>query len=186
MTKAASLNRLNVSHRHRGVSLIETIACVAIVATLATSMVGMMRGSARVSAISQGHEGAPAEARQALRFVGQKIRDLTSGGQSVVSVRNRDFQLDDGLSVRRVRFEIRRSSDGVNRSLVMVDPLFGETVCLDGAIRTFNMNELIVAGQRVGIEMTVQMQASADRAAELRPDQRNAEVTTVVCLSPQL
>ncbi|MEO9596032.1 hypothetical protein [Rhodopirellula bahusiensis] len=167
-------------------SLIEAIACVAIVGTLATSMVGMMRGSARVTAIAQGNEGAAAEGRQALRFLSERVREMTSTGLSIVSVGNRDIQVDDGLSVRRVRFEVRRASDGVDRSLVMVDPLLGETVCQGSSVRNFDMNEVIVAGRRVGIEMTLQLQTTSDRSQQLRPDQDTAEMATVVCLSPQL
>ncbi|WP_051156610.1 hypothetical protein [Rhodopirellula baltica] len=175
-----------LSSKRNGVSLIEAIACVAIVGTLATSMVGMMRGSARVTAISQGNEGAAAEGRQALRFLSEQIREMTSSGLSIVSVGNRDIRVDDGLNLRRIRFEIRRASDGVDRSLVMVDPLLGETVCLGNSVRDFDMNEIIVTGRRVGIAMTLQLQTTSDRAGELRPDQDSAEMTTVVCLSPQL
>jgi hypothetical protein len=169
-----------------GVSLIETIACVVIVGTLATSMVGMMRGSARVTAISLGHEGVSAQGRKALRFVSGRMRDLSNSGLSITSVRSSDFVVSDGVNSRRIRFEVRRASDGVNRSLVMVDPSLGETVCLESSVQSFAMNEIDVAGGLVGVQLSLQLQASAERAAELRPDHRTAEMTTVLCLSPQL
>ncbi|KLU03946.1 putative transmembrane protein [Rhodopirellula islandica] len=167
-------------------SLIETIACVVIVGTLATSMVGMMRGSARVTAISLGHEGVSAQGRKALRFVSGRLRDMSNSGQTITSVRSSDVVVSDGLNTRRIRFEVRRAPDGENRSLVMVDPLLGETVCLESSVGSFAMNEILVDGRLAGIQLSMQLQASDDRAAELRPDHRTAEMTTVLCLSPQL
>lgn len=181
------MNRSHSSSLKRsGVSLIESIACLAIVGSLATSMVGMMRGSARVTAIAHGNEAAAAEGRQALRFLSQQIREMPRSGLSIVSIGNRDIQVDDGLNQRRIRFEIRRASDGVDRSLVMVDPVLGETICLGSSARDFDLNEIIIAGRRVGIEITLQLQTTSDRSGELRPGQDSAEMTTVVCLSPQL
>jgi hypothetical protein len=114
------------------------------------------------------------------------MRDLSNSGLSITSVRSSDFVVSDGVNSRRIRFEVRRASDGVNRSLVMVDPSLGETVCLESSVQSFAMNEIDVAGGLVGVQLSLQLQASAERAAELRPDHRTAEMTTVLCLSPQL
>src|SRR6056297_1743027 len=108
---------------HRGISLIETIACVAIVATMATSIVGVMQNSVRVASASRGELGAPAQARQALRLLSDRMRrwDETDG---ITHARGSVVQ----AGPHRYSFRRVASATGSGHDLTLVDELGNETV----------------------------------------------------------
>jgi hypothetical protein len=69
-----------VNHKHRlrfrrGISLIEVIACTALVAIMMVPIAGVIRASAQSIAQSNGNASGEANLRTALRWVSQTVRD---------------------------------------------------------------------------------------------------------------
>ncbi len=128
--------------RRTGVSLIEVIACTAIVAVMIVPIASVMRASAQSIALSNGGGSVESDLRSGLRWAVQVIRDgevtgvggrrltlqMPDSSTATVEVRNRNLVLVNGTNqtiitedVRDVRFQsINRVTLPVSRSGVLI------------------------------------------------------------------
>lgn len=164
-----------------GISLIETVACVAIVASMSTAIVGIMQSSTKVVAASRTSVGAPAKARQVLRELSDRMQgwDRTEG-----------INLVSGSAVRTgtrtYRFVQRASVTRTGRDLVLQDDLGNETVCVLGDLVDFRIEPIPDRNLPNGVEMRLRLKKNDEEAAALRPNEREADIQTRVCFPPQL
>ncbi|EMI52620.1 hypothetical protein [Rhodopirellula sallentina] len=161
-------------------SLIETVACVMIVVAMATSIIGVMQGSIRVAAASRGVVGAPAEARQTLRFLANRFRAFHEV-EGIVSIDKSSIQCTGNT----YKFDERKSDSGLGKDLYLVDDAGNETLCVSESLETFEYEPITVAGIVVGVELRLHLKKSGDEFATLRPIDREAKTITRVCLVPQ-
>ena len=173
--------RCGVVGSRAGISLIETVACVAIVAAMSTAIVGVMQTSARVAAASRTSVGAPAKARQALRELSDRIQawDRADG----ISFAN-GSTIRSGA--RTYRFSTRSSTTGEGRDLILQDDLGTETVCVLGDLVGFELTPMPDRNFPDGVELRLRLQIEGDEATQLRPGQLEADIRTRVCFPPQL
>lgn len=182
----ANHERPHSSHRgfarrvRRGVSLVETVACVMIVVAMATSIIGVMQGSIRVATASRGVVGAPAEARQTLRFLSDRFRSFHDS-EGIVKMDSSSI----ACTSRTYKFDKRKSSSGVGTDLFLVDDSGNETLCVSGSLRDFEYEPISLAGIVVGVELRLHLQKVGEESATLRPMDREAKMTTQVCFAPQ-
>ena len=143
--------------KRRGISLLEVIACTALIAILLVPIAGVIRASGR--SMQQAQNGSKAaELRSTLRWLRQTIDEgrivniarnslqlqLSDGRTARVSVQSNDLVLDDGTdqvllagNVRDVRFQsIRaplppRNRVGLEIRLRGIDSSTGQLVSLD-------------------------------------------------------
>ncbi|EMI44389.1 hypothetical protein [Rhodopirellula sp. SWK7] len=164
----------------RGVSLVETVACVMIVVAMATSIIGVMQGSIRVATASRGVVGAPAEARQTLRFLADRFRSFHES-EGIVKMDSSSI----ACASRTYKFDERKSSSGVGTDLFLVDDSGNETLCVSGSLGDFEFEPISLAGIVVGVELRLHLQKVGEESATLRPMDREAKMTTQVCFAPQ-
>lgn len=164
-----------------GISLIETVACVAIVASMSVAIVSVMQTSARVAAASRTAVGAPAKARQALRDLSDRMQawDRADG-----------IRLISGSTIRSgarsYRFFSRPSATGEGRDLILEDDLGTETVCVLGDLAAFKLEPIPGRDFPNGVELYLRLRIDGEEAEQLRPHEREAEIQTRVCFPPQL
>lgn len=168
-------------HSRNGISLIETVACVAIVASMATAIVGLMQNSVRVAASSRTTSGAPAEARKALRELSDRLQawDQADG---IVSINGRTIRTNSNT----YRFGRQTSQTGSGADLILQDDAGNQTTCVLGSFVDLEFIPLPSGNNPVGVEIRLNLKKSDDEAAGLRPDDRDAEIRTRVCFPPQL
>lgn len=164
-----------------GISLIETVACVAIVASMSTAIVSVMRTSARVASASRTSVGAPAKARQVLRELSDRMQawDQASG---ISAVSGSTIQ----SGARSYRFSSRPSVTGEGRDLILRDDLGTETVCILGDLVGFELTPVPDRNLPDGVELRLRLKINGEDAARLRPNEREADMQTRVCFPPQL
>ncbi|WP_404309785.1 type II secretion system protein [Neorhodopirellula lusitana] len=184
MICTATSFRTNSNRRHfrRGISLLETVACVAIVATMSTAIVGVMQNSTRVATASRGAVGAPAQARQALRQISDQLHqwDQTDGiqlisGQTIVT----------GSQKYRYSKQVSSSTKG-GYDLVLEDGNGNELVCVQGTLVDFKIDPIPSGTAPIGIEMRLRLKLNGVLADELRSGELEADVRTQVCFPAQL
>jgi type II secretory pathway pseudopilin PulG len=164
-----------------GISLIETIVCVAIVATMSTAIVGIMQNSVRFASASRLPNGSAAKSRQVLRHLSSQLQrwdeseGIESLNNSVVRTRSHTY-----------RFVRRRSVTGIGRDLICQDEAGSETVFVLGELVEFEMTAIPGALNPNGIEMRLRLRNVGDEANQYILDNREAEIRTHVCFPPQL
>lgn len=164
-----------------GLSLIETVACVAIVASMATSIVGLMQNSARVAASARRTSGAAAQGRQTLRELIDRFQawDHTGG---ITSVNGRTIRSD----TRTYQFVKESSKTGVGSDLILKDDLGNQTTCVLGSFVDLQINAIPRNANPTGVELRLRLRKTGDEAAGLRPEDREADLKTAICFPPQL
>jgi hypothetical protein len=131
-------------HPRAGVSLIEVIACTAIVGVMIVPIAGVIRASGQSIQAAAGSNSTQATLRTGLRWVAQTIRD----GQ-VLAVQNRrlTLKLADG---RTARIEVR------GNQLLMISGS-DQSVLADG-VREAEFRSLVTGSSppiRVGVSITL-------------------------------
>ncbi|MEM1226362.1 MAG: hypothetical protein AAGJ40_11735 [Planctomycetota bacterium] len=184
------MNTLRVRrHAHRknalvsrcGISLIETIACMAIVGSISTGVVSIMRNSARMAAHTDAGSGAPALARGTLRAISEQVRRMDIA--STQPLRSSELRLTNG-GVHRFSIRAGQSAQG-GRDLVSIDPSGLETVWVSASARRFDITRLDANGDIAGLRIRLELRLIGDEAARQRPEATLADVTTTICLTPQ-
>ncbi|TWT92277.1 hypothetical protein [Neorhodopirellula pilleata] len=169
------------SIRRSGLSLIETVACVAIVASMATSIVGLMQNSARVAASARMTSGAVAQGRQSLRELADRFQTWDQIG-GITSINGRTIQ----SGARVYQFVKQSSQTGVGSDLILRDDLGNETTCVLGSFVDIQLNPIPGNTSPSGVEIRLRLKRTDDEAASLRPDDREADLKTAVCFPPQM
>jgi len=167
--------------RRSGLSLIETVACVAIVASMSTSIVGLIQNSARVAASARTTSGAAAQGRQTLRELTDRFQtwDQTGG---ITSINGRTIR----SGPRTYRFVKESSKTGVGSDLILRDDLGNETTVVLGSFVDLELNAIPGRTDPIGVRLRLRLKKTGDEAAELRPGDREADLKTAICFPPQL
>ncbi|MEM9364892.1 MAG: hypothetical protein AAGD07_02775 [Planctomycetota bacterium] len=185
MTKQDSQLARSVRPRRSGVSLIETIACVVIVAALSSSLVAAMRSTQRSAALAAGESGAHAQGRAVLRRIAQRAQSWSrGGGVDIVNVRSNRWDLSDGSNET---FRLQNAASGTGRDLVLIQNDGQQLVLVENNAVRFLMQPRQVGGNLVGMDVQLQIRESDTlSASRLQPSSADATITTTVCFSPQL
>ncbi|MCM2369745.1 type II secretion system protein [Aporhodopirellula aestuarii] len=165
----------------RGVTLVETVACVMIVVAMASSIIGVMQGSIRIASASRGVIGAPAESRQALRFLAERFRSWHEN-EGILKLNKSSIQCTNF----RYQFKERKASTGVGDDLFLVDDSGNETLCVSGSLRSFEFEPIRSGADLIGVELRLSLKKTGEESETLRPIDREATMTTQVCFAPQL
>ena len=180
MTQFKSPNK-NSFRSRAGISLIETVACVTIVAAMSTAIVSVMQTSARVASASRTAVGAPAKARQVLRELSDRIQ--TWDRASAISFAN-SYAIQNGA--RTYKFYSKSSATGEGLDLMLQDDLGTETVCVLGDLVSFDITPIPDRNFPKGVELRLRLKIDGDEASLLRPSQLEADIRTSVVFPPQL
>jgi type II secretory pathway pseudopilin PulG len=172
---------MNKLRKRRGVTLIETVACVVIVSTMAVSIIGVMQGSVRIATASRTAVGAPAEARQTLRLLADRFRALHET-EGIVAIHAQS--LNGGTHA--YKFDARKSSSGNGTDLFLVDDSGTETLCVSSSLSDFRMAPIFLGTTLIGVELQLELQKTSADAATLRPNDRQAKMVNQVCFPPFL
>lgn len=170
-----------MSSKRNAVTLVETVACVVIVSIMATSIIGVMQGSIRVAMASRSSIGAPAEARQTLRFISDRFRAMHET-EGVLQVNASTVQCSNDV----YRFESRKSLSGVGNDLFLIDDSGNETVCVNGSLASFGMQPILLGTQMIGVELQLALSKPSADAETLRPRDRSVKMATQVCFPPSM
>lgn len=137
-------------HLRAGVSLIEVIACTAIVGVMIVPIAGVIRASGQSIQAAGGNHNVQATLRTGLRWVAQTIRD----GQ-LLAVQNRRLMLKlaDG---RTARIEVR------GNELLMISGR--DQIVLAEGVQGAEFRSLVTSSRppaRVGVSITLRARDSA-------------------------
>ena len=159
MIRTSSFTR--AGRKSAGLSLLEVIACTALVSVLMIPIASVMRASTQTMAQTQGGHSTPSDLRTAMRWTGDSLRQgtlvsvatrrltmqLASGDVVRVFVARRNLVVDDGTNqtiiaedVRDVQFTLHqqtappRKATGVSMTLRATDKHSGELISVSSVI----------------------------------------------------
>ena len=163
-TSRSDLHRICGSNR-AAVSLIEVIACMALVAIMIVPLAGVIRASAQSIARANGGTSSEAKLRRSLRWLGDTIRD-----GDIVSVRA------DRLQIRQAGGDI--AAIDVRAGTLILDDGRNQTVLAENVrdIRFTELTQVEPPSQRTGVSMTIRTRdpatgslVSVDSTVAVRP-----------------
>ena len=160
------MNR-HASSKRAGVSMLEVIACMGLVALMLIPLAGVIRASGQSIAQANGEGTLATQMRRGLRFLNQSIRD----GEIIRFRQNRiSLRMPSGntavVRVQRGRLEMREAGESI--------------VLVEGVRRVRFIQRQQRSGERLRTGIEIQLNA---RDPETR---RNIRVTSAVAIPTQV